>query len=512
MNETSKNKLFYGDNLDVLKRHIKDETVDLCYIDPPFNSKRNYNQIYNAIGEEDKAQAQAFVDTWEWNHQAEIDLRSIYEGHGFTQQTVDLIQGLEKVLRKGALLSYLVSMTLRINEIWRVLKPTGSFYLHCDPTASHYLKLVCDSVFCGGGRGGEYLNEISWCYTAPANVKNRFPRKHDIIFFYSKSKNYFFTTDAIKIPYNDETIARTGRGAGKTGLQVKGDLEERHKARLHPLGKDPEDWWIDIPRLQGNSSEKLGYPTQKPLALLERIIQASSNEGDVVLDAYCGCGTTVTASQKLNRQWIGIDITYQSISLILKRLSDTYGEKVIDPSELILNGVPRDVEAAKALAHKADDRLRKEFEKWLILTYSNNRAIINQKKGGDGGIDGISKFPKGQGEYGSVIFSVKSDKMLTPSYVRDLAGTVLKEKADMGILLCLNEPSKGVKQTASEFGTWTHTWHNQEYPKILVVSVKDVIEDGLRLDKSLAGVVLKEAVKEDTSRQVGIPFEDAFSS
>ncbi len=498
MNETSKNKLFYGDNLDVLKRHIKDETVDLCYIDPPFNSKRNYNQIYNAIGEEDKAQAQAFVDTWEWNHQAEIDLRSIYEGHGFTQQTVDLIQGLEKVLRKGALLSYLVSMTLRINEIWRVLKPTGSFYLHCDPTASHYLKLVCDSVFCGGGRGGEYINEIIWHYQTGGASKRWYSKKHDTILFYGKNKDYSFYPERVKIERTEKSIKRA---QNPHGARIASDNQEKLPHSV-----------FEIQALNPMSSERLGYPTQKPLALLERIIQASSNEGDVVLDAYCGCGTTVTASQKLNRQWIGIDITYQSISLILKRLSDTYGEKVIDPSELILNGVPRDVEAAKALAHKADDRLRKEFEKWLILTYSNNRAIINQKKGGDGGIDGISKFPKGQGEYGSVIFSVKSDKMLTPSYVRDLAGTVLKEKADMGILLCLNEPSKGVKQTASEFGTWTHTWNNQEYPKILVVSVKDVIEDGLRLDKSLAGVVLKEAVKEDTSRQVGIPFEDAFSS
>jgi DNA modification methylase len=491
----SKNKLFYGDNLEVLKRHIKDETVDLCYIDPPFNSKRNYNQIYNAIGEEDKAQAQAFVDTWEWNHQAEIDLRSIYEGQGFPQQTIYLIQGLEKVLRKGALLSYLVSMTLRINEIWRVLKPTGSFYLHCDPTASHYLKLVCDSIFCGGQREGEYLNEIVWCYTSGGKSKKHFAKKHDVILYYSKSKEWVFNIDAVRVPYSPKTLANY-----KPGLKGSSYTAE---VKLHEGGKVPEDYW-NIAIATKSTKEYLGYPTQKPLALLERIVQASSNEGDVVLDAYCGCGTTVTASQKLNRQWIGIDITYQSVSLILKRLADTYGEEVINTEHLTLSGVPKDLAAAKALANKADDRLRKEFEKWLILTYSNNRAIINEKKGGDGGIDGISRFPKGQGEHGSVIFSVKSDKIVNPSYVRDLAGTVLKENADMGILLCLNEPSKGVKQTASEYGMWTHNWNNQDYPKVLVVSVEDVIQNDLRLDKSLAGVVLKQAVKDDTSKQVSL--------
>jgi site-specific DNA-methyltransferase (adenine-specific) len=403
-------------------------------------------------------------------------------------------------------------MTLRINEIWRVLKPTGSFYLHCDPTASHYLKLVCDSIFCGGGRGGEYLNEIAWCYSHGGRSKKHFGKKHDIILFYAKSKTHLFNDTSIRINMKSGKTSFGGKleidEDGREYRLVYGSKNAKGETKYYKYyldeGKIPEDWWTDINSIQASSAERLGYPTQKPLALLERIVQASSNEGDVVLDAYCGCGTTVTASQKLNRQWIGIDITYQSISLILKRLADTYGEEVIQTEQLTLSGVPKDLAGARALANKADDRLRKEFEKWIILTYSNNRAIINEKKGGDGGIDGISRFPKGQGEHGSVIFSVKSDKIVNPSYVRDLAGTVLKENADMGILLCLNEPSKGVKQTASEYGMWTHSWNNQDYPKVLVISVEEILENGLRLDKSLAGVVLKEAVKDDTSKQVSL--------
>ncbi|MCF3611716.1 DNA methyltransferase [Planktothrix agardhii] len=213
------NQLYYGDNLEVLRRYIKDESVDLCYIDPPFNSKRNYNQIYNNIGSEDKAQAQAFIDTWEWDDHAIHGIEEIITNYNgkFTHQCIALIIGLRNVLGTGSLLAYLVSMTLKITEIHRILKPTGSFYLHCDPNASHYLKLVLDAVFCS--QGGDFRNEIVWCYTAPTNTRDNFPKKHDVIFRYTKSNSCKFNFEEISIPYSDETVARTKRGAGNQGLQ-----------------------------------------------------------------------------------------------------------------------------------------------------------------------------------------------------------------------------------------------------------------------------------------------------
>jgi DNA modification methylase len=401
-----KNTLYYGDNLEVLRKYIKDETVDLCYIDPPFNSKRNYNQIYNNIGQDDKAQAQAFIDTWTWDTIAEQGLAEITSNYNgvFTKQSINLIVGLEKVLGKGDLLAYLVSMTLRIAEIYRVLKQTGCFYLHCDPTASHYLKLVLDSIFCA--KGGDFKNEIIWCYTAPSKVASYFPRKHDVIFFYTKSEPPKMNFDEIRVPYSKESLSRAERNVTKKGGTIYDHVE------LNENGKIPEDWWADIVPASRKPGERLGYPTQKPLALLERIIKVSSNEGDIILDIYCGCGTTIAVAEHLKRKWIGVDITYQSISLILKRLEEHFDKKTVD--NIILNGVPKDMDSAVALAHKLDDRTRKEFEKWAVLTFSNNKAIVNEKKGGDGGIDGIS-FVADMSDNNEpitkeVIFSVKSDK------------------------------------------------------------------------------------------------------
>lgn len=365
------NFLYYGDNLEVMRKYIKDETIDLCYIDPPFNSKRNYNQIYNNIGV-DKAQAQAFMDTWTWDEAAEIAFTEITTVGGsiYAYQTVELILGLSKVLGKGNLLAYLVNMAERIQEIYRVLKPTGSFYLHCDPTASHYLKLIMDSIFCS--RGGDIRNEIIWCYRGAGYPKKDFGKRHDVIFRYSKSKEFTFNLDAVREPYAETTIERFNHYIGNVRDGINFGEQQ-----LNPLGKQPDDWW-EIQPIAPSAKERLGYPTQKPEALLERIIKASSNEGGIVLDAFCGCGTTVAVAQRLKRKWIGIDITYQSISLILKRIEDAYGKTILDKIEI--NGIPRDMDAAKALAHKKDDRVRKEFEKWSILTYSDNKAIINEKK------------------------------------------------------------------------------------------------------------------------------------
>ncbi|GAL94393.1 type III restriction-modification system methylation subunit [Microcystis aeruginosa NIES-44] len=491
------NKLYYGDNLEVLRKYIKDESINLCYIDPPFNSKRNYNQIYNNLGKEDQAQAQAFVDTWTWdNHANEAleEIQSNYQGK-FTSHTIDLIDGLTKVLGKGSLLAYLVSMTLRIVEIHRVLKSTGSFYLHCDPTASHYLKIVLDTVFCS--QGGDFKNEIIWCYGSGGASKNHFSKKHDVILYYSKSSNNFiFNVDLVREPYSSpEKVEHK---------IIKGKAYQRK----HELGRIPFDWWT-IPILTNTAKERLGYPTQKPEALLERIIKASSNKGDVILDAYCGCGTTIAVAEILERNWIGIDITYQSISLMLKRLEDSFGENVLDKIEL--NGIPKDLESAKALATKPDDRTRKEFEKWAVLTYSNNRAVINDKKGADKGVDAIAYFQGDKDNREKIIFQVKSGNVKSGD-IRDLQGTMTLQGAALGIFITLKPPSKDMIQTAKSAGIYRSRYRSQSVDKIEIVTVQEILEQKKRLDVILTFEVLKAAEKQrETQGQqmsLDIPFPE----
>ena len=538
------NKLFYGDNLDVLRRKIASASVDLCYIDPPFNSKRNYFQIYNNQGGEDRAQAQAFVDTWNWGDEAIEGLAYILDierlqGNGdgvrWTEQTVALIRGLEQVLGRGSLLAYLVHMTLRIVEIHRVLKPTGSFYLHCDPTASHYLKLVLDAVFCG--QGGEFLSEISWKRSSAHNDAKQGRKQpgniRDVILLYTKTHEWLWNWQYTPYSqeyvdgfykYRDEKSGRRYRLGDLTAAKPGGDvsyefmgtypykgrywaysrenMQKYHdEGRLYfpknggtpsykryldempgvPLQND----WSDIRPAQQN--ELMGYPTQKPEALLERIIRASSNEGDVVLDAYCGCGTTVAVAQRLNRQWIGIDITYQSIALILKRFADTYKDKWPEVEATIqLDGVPRDLASAMALANRKDDKTRKEFEKWAVLTYSNNQARINEKKGADGGIDGIAYFLKDKGENGKAIFQVKS-RPGTRADLATLNSDRLREKAEFGFLICTALPTKPMRDEIAAAGKYRHPLLNREDDRLQVVTVAELFAPfNRRLDLPMA--------------------------
>ena len=536
-----KNQLFYGDNLEVLRRHIKDESVDLCYIDPPFNSKRNYNQIYNNIGTEDQAQAQAFIDTWTWDDRANQGLAEIQENYlgRFTSQSIDLISGLAKVLGKGSLLAYLVSMTLRIAEIHRVLKPTGSFYLHCDPTASHYLKIILDAIFCA--QGGDFLNEIIWKRTSGHSDSSRYGRIHDVIFYYSKSlkvlwneqyqtydqkylDQYYKYSDPDGRRFMSGDIGASGLSGGGYDYEWKGvrrvwRVPESSMQRLESenriyytkngfprlkryldemQGLPIQDTWTDVEALRSWHKELLGYPTQKPEALLERIIKASSDEGDVVLDAYCGCGTTVAVSHRLNRQWIGIDITYQSISLILKRLEDSFGKGIID--DITLNGIPKDMKSAEALANKSDDRTRKEFEKWAVLTYSNNRATINQKKGADKGIDGIAYFRSEKDDPEKIILQVKSGKVKSGD-IRDLRGTIDRESATLGIFITLQKPTKDMIKEAKEAGIYKSQFMSAPVDKIRIVTVQEIIEEQKRLDILLALEVLKSAEKQMEVKQ-----------
>lgn len=537
------NHLYYGDNLDNLRKHVRDETIDLCYIDPPFNSKRNYNQIYNNLGKEDLAQAQAFIDTWTWDRLAEKGFGEIVENiRGlFTQQTINLILGLRTVLGEGNLFAYLVSITLRIAEIHRVLKPTGSFYLHCDPTSSHYLKLILDSIFCPNG--GDFKNEITWKRTSAHNDSGRYGVNVDIIFFYTKSEKY--TWNQLYKPHDDEYKKRfrqkdsdgrlwtddnlTAKGlsgggyeyeykgakslwrvpletmqkldsenklhfTSKGGIRLKRYLEETKGVALQCL-------WEDIAPLNSQAKERLGYPTQKPEALLERIVKASSNEGDVVLDAYCGCGTTVAVAQKLNRQWIGIDITYQSISLILQRLEDSYGSDVLDTVKL--TGIPKDLKGAEALAEQKDDRVRKEFEKWAVLTYSSNRAAINQKKGADKGIDGWGFFPITDKNFGRIIFQVKSGKVSSKD-IRDLLGTITREKAELGVFITLQKPSKDMVKEAKACGLYHYELFSRETAKIQIVTVQEILEQGRRLEVPLVAGVLKSAPRHHEGEQLDL--------
>jgi DNA modification methylase len=570
------NKLFYGDNLDVLRRKIESNSVDLCYIDPPFNSKRNYFQIYNNQGSEDRAQAQAFVDTWTWEDDAIkglayiLDIERLNPRAGetrWTEQTVELIRGLEKVLGHGSLLAYLVHMTLRIVEIHRVLKSTGSFYLHCDPTASHYLKLVLDAVFCG--QGGDFLNEIIWKRTHSHGGAKRFGPIHDVLLFYSKStdftwnpqftdytdsylKNFFkFSDDRGR--FRATILTGSGVRSGSSGKPWRGydpTSVGRHWAipgimreligptptvqealeKLDAIGRviwpaksegvpsfkqyvdDMEgtalqDIFDDIKPISSQAQERLGYPTQKPEALLERIIGASSNEGNVVLDAYCGCGTTVAVAQRLNRQWIGIDITYQSIALILKRFQDTYEKNGTWPeveANILLDGVPRDLESAMALANRKDDKTRKEFEKWVVLTFSKNQARINEKKGPDGGIDGIAYFLKDKDENGKAIFQVKS-RPGTRADLATLNSDRLREKAEFGFLICTALPTKPMRDEIAAAGKYKHPLLNREDDRLQVITVAELFAPhNRRLDLSMARVdAVKSAEAADDADKQG---------
>lgn len=506
------NYLYYGDNLDILRKYIKDESIDLCYIDPPFNSQRNYNQIYNNIGE-DKAQAQAFIDMWQWDKLAIEGFDQIVDNyHGrFTSQSIALLLGLREVLSEGSLLAYLVSMTSRIAEIYRVLKPTGAFYLHCDPTASHYLKLVLDAVFCP--QGGIFTNEIIWHYkTFQGQTHRYFAKKHDTVFLYCKSKIFTYN-EQFDTDFSDTVDSKRWAKYFNDKKQIVGanmPLQDsrfmrylnkwikQHKREpntediiFEACGQPIDSVW-HMKGLDPKSSERLGYPTQKPKTLLERIIKASSNEGDIILDAYCGCGTTVEVAQYLNRQWIGIDITYQSISLILKRLEDSLGGKVL--SQIKLDGIPKDIKSAEALANRKDDRTRKEFEKWAILTYSNNRAIIQPKKGADKGVDGIVSFQGESDKTEKIVLQVKSGN-IKPSDIRELQGTIMLERAALGVFITLKEPSKAMTKTAKEAGVYQNGFMSQSCERIQIVTIKEILEEKKRLNVRLSHSVLKSAAK-----------------
>jgi DNA modification methylase len=447
------NKLYYGDNLDILRRYVKDETIDLIYLDPPFNSKATYNVLFGNKDEPDaSAQIKAFDDTWHWDQAAAESYREVVEKGGDVSRAM---QAFRLLLNNSDMLAYLSMMAPRLLELRRVLKSTGSIYLHCDPTASHYLKVLMDAIF----SADNFRNEIVWCYRGGGSPKKDFGRRHDIIFRYSKSNNYKFFPDPIRIPYQAEGINRTddsmwGKHKGTNKIY-----------KPHPLGKVPEDWW-QLNILNANDPERLGYPTQKPEELLERIVKASSRKGDLVLDPFCGCGTTVAVAQRLNRDWIGIDITHLAINLMKHRLQDTFGDDV----EYEVIGEPVSLEGAQALAEQDPYQFQ-----WWALGLVGARPN-EKKKGADAGIDGRIYFhDEANGNTKQVIISVKAGKPHL-SYMRDLRGVVDREGAEIGVLITMQEPTQPMRAEAASGGFYESPGWGERYPKLQILTIEELLE------------------------------------
>lgn len=452
------NTLYYGDNLEILKRYVEDKSIDLVYLDPPFKSDRDYNVLFaEQNGTGSVAQIKAFSDTWKWDINSEYTYQEIITQ--YSGKIIDTLQGLRKILENSDMMAYIIMMCPRLIELRRVLKSTGSIYLHCDPTASHYLKILMDAIF----GINMFRNEISWCYSRPSSPKQRqFTRCHEILLFYSKSDNWVFIPDSIRIPYAIESIARSKRGVITSKIANPND-----GIVLNVGGKFPEDWWL-IPALRPNANERLGYPTQKPESLLERIILANSNIGDIVLDPFCGCGTAVSVAQRLNRRWIGIDITHLAINLIRYRLQKDFGSQV----KYQVIGEPVCLKEAETLA-KED---RYQFQFWALGLVGARPT--EEKKGQDRGIDGVLYFYDEKKEIPKkIIIQVKSG-VINVAQIRDLRGVLDREQAQIGVLLTLNEPTKNMITEAVQAGFYTSPFFwagTNQYPRLQIITVKELL-------------------------------------
>jgi site-specific DNA-methyltransferase (adenine-specific) len=510
--------LFYGDNLDVLRRHVADESVDLVYLDPPFNSNANYNVLFaEQDGSRSASQIKAFEDTWRWDQGAARAFEEVVEAGGEVSATM---RAFRTILNESNMLAYLAMMAPRLVELHRALKATGSLYLHCDPTASHYLKILLDAVF--GPKG--FRNEVVWKRTSAHNDAKRFGRIHDALLYYVKdprkarftrqyrpydpayieaewrrdSNGRWFKLENLTAPLRGSKgqFVFHGRTPGPNRMwrfnekgmeklwdegRVKTDkagvpLRRGHLVYLEDMPGVPlQDMWDDIPRIGNTARERLGYPTQKPEALLERIIESSSEEGDVVLDPFCGCGTTIASAEKLNRHWIGIDVTYQATNLIKSRLLDAFGDTV--PYTVI--GEPTTTEDARKLAKEDPD----QFEAWALgLVGARNAA---KKKGRDGGIDGRFLFhEKPGGKTRQTLISVKSGKTGV-GHVRDLWAVIEREKSEMGLLITMREPTKPMRTEAARAGFYhsgsegVGTWG--KHPRLQLLTIDELL-DGRRMD------------------------------
>jgi len=503
------NTLYYGDNLDIMRRYIPDDSIDLVYLDPPFNSKQNYNILFQEHnGTQSQSQIKAFGDMWHWDQGAALTYQQVVEAGG---RLSEAIQSFRKLIGCNDMLAYLVMMAPRLAELRRVLKSTGSLYLHCDPTASHYLKLLLDAVF----GLANFRNEIIWKRTSAHSDSGTCGNCHDTIFLYTKSneflwnklhQNYDPAYIASHYRYSDESgrrfrtdnLTATGLSGGGYEYEWNGitkvwrlpkermaELDKEGRIRytakgtaeyIRYLDEMPgvalQDVWHDISPINPQAKERLGYPTQKPEALLQRIIAAGSNEGDVVLDPFCGCGTTVSAAQKLNRNWIGIDITHIAITLIRHRLETTFGEE----AEYQVIGEPASFADAETLA-KNDPY---QFQ-WWALGLVGARPV-EQKKGADKGIDGRLYFHDEHdgAKTKQIILQVKAGS-ISPSQVRDLRGAMEREEAEIGVLLTLSEPSPAMRSEAASAGFYTSPWRKKPYPRLQVLTIAQLLS-GKRID------------------------------
>lgn len=533
------NVLYYGDNLDVLRRHIDDESVDLVYLDPPFNSNQDFNVLFaEQDGSRSAAQIKAFGDTWRWDVAAEAAYREVVETGSRVSQ---LMQAFRQGVGESDMLAYLSMMAPRLIELRRVLKPQGSIYLHCDSTASHYLKLLMDSIF--GPKN--YQNEIIWKRTSAHNDPVRWGRVHDTILFYTKDadrhhwnvvhqsydQRYLsakYRNSDSRGPYRLGDLTGAGTTKGESSLPWKGFdpgalgrhwapptkiieaeigkaaamrmsshqkldwLDERDYIYWTPRGKKGgagfpqykrylsggvpiQDVITDIPPINSQAQERLGYPTQKPEALLERIIKASSPENGVVLDPFCGCGTAVAVAHGLNRRWIGIDITYLATGLIKSRLRDAYGDGVTKTYQIV--GEPTSLSDAIALA-KQDAH---QFQLWALGLF--NARPLEHKKGADKGIDGRLYFhdgPESDSRTRQIVFSVKSGKTGV-AHVRDLRGVIERENAAIGVLITLRKPTKEMRTEAARAGFYESPWGIGDYtkhPRLQIYTVSELLVDG----------------------------------
>ncbi|MGE0086008.1 MAG: DNA methyltransferase [Desulfococcaceae bacterium] len=458
MNPVTKNTLFYGDNLKILREHIPAESADLIYLDPPFNSNRNYDVIFKDESiENSEAQITAFEDTWHWDRKAQETYHELIADA--PEHVGKMISALRDFIGANQVTAYLVMMTVRLIELHRVLKSAGTLYLHCDPTMSHYLKIILDSIF-----GKEnFRNEVVWCYRKWNVRQSQFPSNHDILLFYTKTQTNFFNT--LFLP-------KSPKSSGK-GKKIQSIIGEDGKRKSVYLDTDSEgtpvpDWW-EIPIINPMASERLGYPTQKPLALLERIIQSSSKEGDTVLDPFCGCGTSIHAAEKLNRKWIGIDITHLSTSLLKYRLKDAFD--LTERKDYDVIGEPEDLAGAQRLAQEN----RYQFQWWALSLVQAKPVGGVPKKGKDRGIDGVINFIDDSSEKAKqIIVQVKSGKSGAKD-IRDLIGTVDNENAQMGIFITLNEPTRDMKTAAAEADFYHSSGWNKDFARIQIMTIEELL-------------------------------------
>jgi site-specific DNA-methyltransferase (adenine-specific) len=544
------NTLYYGDNLKILREYIKDESVDLIYLDPPFNSNRNYNVLFkDESGAEAEAQITAFEDTWHWNAAAETAY------HELILQVDDvskMVEAFRSFIGTNQMMAYLVMMAARLVELHRVLKDTGSLYLHCDPTASHYLKILLDTIF-----GAEnFRNEITWKRQSAHNdARRKFATITDTILYYVKSEQSNF--NVVRVPLNPDYVEKAYRHIDENGRRYRlSDLRspnprpnltydykgyKPHKngwavslermqqldaeKRLHlPKNIDGRiqlrryldenegavlgNLWDDILPLHGSAAELLGYPTQKPVSLLERIVEASSNEGDTVLDPFCGCGTTIAAAQKLNRNWIGIDVTNLSIALQKYRLKDSFD--LVEKRDYAVVGEPEDLQSAAQLA--SEDRY--QFQ-WWALSLIKARPLgasagsKTGKKGADKGIDGVINFvDDNSGKAKRVLVQVKSGKVKSGD-IRDLVGTITREDAAIGVFITLENATRDMITESASAGFYHSDGWNKDYPKLQIFTIEDLL-NGKEVQMPMNLRTFKQAekmFKKSDSAQLGLTFE-----